>query len=193
MDNVVRSKTPFYGNEKEVHLLRNNKMEQGFFNFVYHPVRLKNEEVEKDYEEIIQEKNALLEINVMCEAPVIIFQFRQLMQNLIGNSLKFVHPDNRPRIRIKCEISKGSFLNNEKLLPEKNYCHVTVSDNGIGFQPEFKDKIFELFQRLHGKNDYPGTGIGLAIVKKIVENHNGIITATSGMNEGATFDIYLPV
>ncbi|MBK6622169.1 MAG: hypothetical protein IPG32_15290 [Saprospirales bacterium] len=72
------------------------------------------------------------------------------------------------------------------------YCHISVSDNGIGFKPEFKDRIFEIFQRLHEKSEFDGTGIGLAIVKKIVENHQGIITATSEPNKGARFDIYIP-
>ena len=74
----------------------------------------------------------------------------------------------------------------------KKYCHITVKDNGIGFEPRFSERIFEVFQKLHGKDVYAGTGIGLAIVKKIVENHNGIITATSQLNEGAQFDIYIP-
>ena len=73
-----------------------------------------------------------------------------------------------------------------------DYYHISISDNGIGFDPKFKHKIFEIFQRLHEKNDYEGTGIGLTIVKKIVENHHGIITATGRINKGAKFDIYIP-
>jgi signal transduction histidine kinase len=84
-------------------------------------------------------------------------------------------------------------LKNEKLTNNRNYCHISVSDNGIGFEQQFSDKIFELFQRLHGRQEYKGTGIGLAIVKKIVENHEGIITAKGELNKGATFDIFLPV
>ena len=78
------------------------------------------------------------------------------------------------------------------LSPQKEYCHITITDNGIGFEKEFSEKIFEVFQKLHGKEEYAGTGIGLAIVKKIVENHNGIITATSELKKGTTFDIYIP-
>ena len=73
------------------------------------------------------------------------------------------------------------------------YHHITVSDNGIGFEPQYNEKIFEVFQRLHDRDEYPGTGIGLAIVKKIVENHDGFITANGELNKGATFDIYIPV
>lgn len=79
------------------------------------------------------------------------------------------------------------------LSPEKKYCHLSVSDNGIGFDPQYKDRIFEVFQRLHGREEYKGTGIGLAIVKKIVENHRGIIIAQGEENNGATFDIYFPI
>jgi signal transduction histidine kinase len=89
-------------------------------------------------------------------------------------------------------VAIGSELDNPYLLPEKNYYHITVQDNGIGFEPRFSERIFEVFQKLHGKEVYGGTGIGLAIVKKIVANHNGIISAKSELNQGARFDIYLP-
>ena len=75
----------------------------------------------------------------------------------------------------------------------RDYCHISVSDNGIGFEKEYSEKIFELFQRLHSKDEYIGTGLGLAIVKKIIENHNGVITATGEQGKGATFDIYIPI
>ena len=114
------------------------------------------------------------------------------MYNLISNALKFSKPETPSRIIINSKIVKGSKLKNEKLSPEKNYCHITVKDNGIGFEPHFSERIFEVFQKLHGKEVYAGTGIGLAIVKKIVENHNGIITATGELNKGAQFDIYIP-
>ena len=74
----------------------------------------------------------------------------------------------------------------------KDYCHITITDNGIGFEKEFSEKIFEVFQRLHNKDKYTGTGIGLAIVKKIVNNHNGTITVSSKLNKGTSFDIYIP-
>jgi signal transduction histidine kinase len=95
-------------------------------------------------------------------------------------------------IKITSSIVKGADLNNEKLSPGKNYSYITVIDNGIGFEPQFSERIFGVFQKLHGKEVYAGTGIGLAIVKKIVENHNGIISATSELNKGAQFDIYIP-
>ena len=150
------------------------------------------DEIKTDLKDTIQEKNATIEATELCAANIIAFQFRQLMYNLISNALKFSNPDIPSHIIIKSRIVKGSKLNNERLSPEKSYCHITVKDNGIGFEPHFSERIFEVFQKLHSKEVYSGTGIGLAIVKKIVENHNGIIVATSELNKGATFDIYFP-
>jgi two-component system CheB/CheR fusion protein len=87
---------------------------------------------------------------------------------------------------------KHNKLTKLKLNPQKEYCHISFSDNGIGFEKEFSEKIFEVFQKLHSRDEYAGTGIGLAIVKKIIENHNGVITATSEVNKGTIFDIYIP-
>ena len=151
------------------------------------------EEVKTELREIIEEKHATVDATELCEVNLIPFQFRQLMYNLINNALKFSKPGQPPHIVVKSRIDKGSKLNKEKLLPDIKYCHISVSDNGIGFDPQYKDRIFEVFQRLHGKQEYAGTGIGLAIVKKVVENHNGIITVTSKLNKGATFNVYLPV
>ncbi len=159
------------------------------------------EEVKTELKDTIQEKHAIIEVIELCPANIIPFQFGQLMHNLISNALKFSNPDIPPHIIIKSRIVKGSKSINarlndktgqEKLSPEKNYCHITVKDNGIGFEPHFSERIFEVFQKLHTKEEYSGTGIGLAIVKKIVENHNGIIIATSELKKGATFDIYIP-
>ena len=150
------------------------------------------EEVKTELKDTIQEKHATIESTELCHANVIPFQFRQLMYNLISNALKFSNPDVPSHIIIESRIVKGSKLNNEKLSAGKNYCHVIIKDNGIGFEPHFSERIFGVFQKLHSKEIYGGTGIGLAIVKKIVENHNGIITATSELNKGALFDIYIP-
>jgi light-regulated signal transduction histidine kinase (bacteriophytochrome) len=150
------------------------------------------EEIKIELKETIQEKQATVEATELCPANIIAFQFRQLLYNLISNALKFSQPDIPSHIIIKSGIYKGSQLNNPKLSPEKNYCHITVTDNGIGFEPHFSERIFGVFQKLHSKEVYAGTGIGLAIVKKMVENHNGIITAASELSKGATFDIYIP-
>ncbi len=150
-------------------------------------------EVLTDLEEAIQEKHATVDAVGLGSANIIVFQFRQLMYNLIGNALKFSNAGIPPHISIKSRNIKGSELTNKELLPDKTYCHITVADNGIGFDPQYSERIFGVFQRLHGREHYQGTGIGLAIVKKIVENHNGFITATSKLGKGATFDLYLPV
>lgn len=150
------------------------------------------EEVKADLKEELQQKNATIEATQMCRAVVIPFQFRQLFYNLISNSLKFSSPGSQPHIKIKSHIVKSEKLKEGRLFQENDYCHISISDNGIGFEQQYSEKIFELFQRLHGKAQYNGTGIGLAIVKKIVENHKGIITARSEIDKGAVFDIYIP-
>ncbi len=150
------------------------------------------EEVKSELKEGIDQKGAVIEVKEICEVKVIPFQFRQLMHNLISNSLKFANPDVSPHITISSKNIKRDKLKIVNLPNQKEFCHITISDNGIGFGKEFKKKIFEVFQKLHGKDEYSGTGIGLAIVKKIVDNHNGIITASGELNKGASFDIYLP-
>ena len=150
------------------------------------------EEVKNELRDTIQEKQATIQTNELCSANIIAFQFRQLMYNLVSNALKFSIPGTAPHIIIKSSIVKGNKLNDQHISSEKNYCHITVKDNGIGFEPHFSERIFGVFQKLHGKEVYEGTGIGLAIVKKIVENHKGHIKATSELNSGAQFDIYIP-
>lgn len=150
------------------------------------------EEVKAELKDTIQEKQAIIEASELGTANIIAFQFRQLMYNLISNALKFSNVNIPSRIIIKSSIVLGDKSISEKLSPKKNYCLITVKDNGIGFESHFSERIFEVFQKLHGKEVYGGTGIGLAIVKKIVENHNGIIIATSELNKGATFDVYFP-
>ncbi|MBS7230186.1 two-component sensor histidine kinase [Flavobacterium psychroterrae] len=138
----------------------------------------------------IKLKNAIIEISGDCKAYVISSQFAQLIHNLLSNSLKFSKKGETPRIIIKSIYTKPKTKN---LPSSADYCHITISDNGIGFDPQFESRVFEMFQQLNNKNDYKGTGIGLAIVKKIVENHNGIIKATGKLGKGAKFDIYIPV
>jgi len=151
------------------------------------------EDVKEDLKDELNQKNGTLEIGDMCTLKVITFQFRQLIYNLVSNSLKFSKAGRDPEIKIKSEINMGAYFTNEKLYKDVKYCHISVSDNGIGFEQHYSEKIFEVFQQLHRKNEYKGTGIGLAIVKKIVDNHNGLITVQSAPDKGTTFDIYIPV
>lgn len=149
-------------------------------------------EVTGDLEEDLQAKNGTIITGQLCSAHIIAFQFRQLLFNLISNSIKFAHPEKPLEIRITCEIKDGD-ANNALLSSHLKYCHIRIADNGIGFEQKYSDKIFQLLQRLHSRTEFDGTGIGLAIVKKIVENHHGTITANAIPGDGATFDIYLPV
>ncbi|MEB8328893.1 PAS domain S-box protein [Flavobacteriaceae bacterium KMM 6897] len=151
------------------------------------------EEAQIDLKEKLAEKSGQIVIGDMCEVSIIPFQFVQLMSNLISNSIKFSISGVPPIIKITSTEVKGEEFENLDLLPNKKYYHITFSDNGIGFASQYKDKIFEVFQRLHGKNDYEGTGIGLAIVKKIVLNHNGVIKANGKPKKGVIFDIFIPV
>jgi PAS domain S-box-containing protein len=146
------------------------------------------QQVQEDLKDEISEKSAHIETSALCSVNIIPFQFLQMMLNLVGNSLKFSNPAIPPHIKVSSETleSYPPFGGNKA-------CHISVSDNGIGFEPEYNQKIFEVFQQLHAKTAYGGTGIGLSIVKKIVENHNGTITAQSEPNKGATFDIHIPV
>jgi two-component system, chemotaxis family, CheB/CheR fusion protein len=150
------------------------------------------EEVKSAFTEVIAQKRAVIDVKETCEVNVIPFQFQQLIHNIIGNALKFSNPAVPPHISITSKNIKGNKLKIPNLSPQKVYCHINISDNGIGFEKEFSEKIFELFQKLHGKEEYTGTGIGLAIVKKTVDNHNGIIIASGELNKGASFDIYIP-
>ena len=149
-------------------------------------------EVLTELNECILEKDAIIDADELCRVKVIPFQMRQLLKNLIANAVKFCSTERQARIGIKSNLAKGHLFSNDNLVPGKEYCHISVSDNGIGFDPEYKERVFELFERLHTKDEYPGTGIGLAIVKKIVDNHNGFITATSVLGKGTTFDMYFP-
>lgn len=141
---------------------------------------------------IIDEKKGQLEIDRLPKLNVIPYQIEQLFINLIGNSLKYSQPDITPQINIKCDkVLSGEYP--EILDPAfKKFYKITFADNGMGFDPQFKDNIFILFQRLHSKTDYPGTGIGLAICKKIAENHKGYITADSEPAKGSVFTVFLP-
>jgi two-component system CheB/CheR fusion protein len=150
------------------------------------------EEVKMEMEDLINEKQAVIKSMKLGKVNIIPFQFRQLIHNLIGNSLKFSRADRSPQILIKCEVVKAEKVKVKKLSSQSNFVHIIYRDNGIGFDPSYNERIFEVFQRLHSSEDYPGTGMGLAICKRIVENHGGLMTATGSLSKGARFDIYIP-
>jgi PAS domain S-box-containing protein len=141
----------------------------------------------------IEEKNAKVECGNLPTLNVVRFQFHQLFSNLLSNALKFSRPGVSPHIVIQATIVNGREIDDSSADPQGRYHHITVTDNGIGFDPSYSAKIFQIFHRLHSKSEFEGTGIGLAICKKIVDNHKGIMTANGTLNTGATFNIYLPV
>ncbi len=149
-------------------------------------------EILADFEETFTERNAVVKAYGLDEVSIIRFQFRQLISNLIGNSLKFTDIKKAPHISIESEIVEGHTLDQEIFSSKVDYCHIIYTDNGIGFDPQYNERIFEVFQRLHNKEDYKGTGMGFAICKRIIQNHNGVITASGTLGEGARFDIYIP-
>ena len=155
--------------------------------FEYTDLKSIVEDVKLELEDVIAERQVTFDIKELCSVHIIAFQFRQLMLNLINNAIKFSNPNTPPHIVIEANIVQKR---HEGKMAD--FCHLRVSDNGIGFEAVYKEKIFEVFQRLHGKETYRGSGMGLSIVKKIVENHGGTITANSTPNEGAIFDIYIP-
>lgn len=148
--------------------------------------------IKTDLEVVINEKQAVIQSKSLPKFKGAVHQYNQLFFNLISNALKFSRPDVPPVITINSKIIKGPEIPGELIDGENRYYQISVKDNGIGFEPEFSNKIFQAFQRLHSKQEYSGTGIGLAIVKKVVENHHGIIEAQSTPGVGSTFNIYLP-
>ncbi|RAJ94128.1 PAS domain S-box-containing protein [Larkinella arboricola] len=148
-----------------------------------------------DLELVITEKKAIIEID---ELPPILgdaLQLGQLFQNLLSNSLKFGQAGQTPHITIRYQSVAASDLpaGLHPAQPAARYHQIAVNDNGVGFDEKYLDRIFQVFQRLHGRSEYAGTGIGLAICQKVVDNHGGAITAVSQPGQGATFLIYLPI
>jgi len=150
-------------------------------------------EVQGDLETAIRDRNAQIQIDSL---PVIqgnTLQLRQLFQNLLSNALKFTPPDRSPIVRVNTRTIPADQLPIPNVGKSIHYLEVSVVDNGIGFDDKYVDRIFNLFQRLHGRTEYAGTGIGLAICKKVVDNHGGYLTARSQPGKGATFLMYLPL
>ncbi|RIV24848.1 PAS domain-containing protein [Fibrisoma montanum] len=150
--------------------------------------------VVQDLDMIIQEKRAVIEYDdlpaVMGDAP----QLHRLFQNLLSNALKFCKADVPPHVFISAVMVEGRTIQGVLLTDERrSFVRIDVKDNGIGFDEKYIDRIFTIFQRLHGRSQYPGTGIGLAICRKITDNHRGYLRATSQEGVGATFQIFLPI
>jgi signal transduction histidine kinase len=148
-----------------------------------------------DLERSIQQQKAIIRRAPLQKVVGQPTQIGQIFLNLIGNALKFHKPDTPPEIVITSDTVKGKEAN--IAVPaeqaEQQFQLIRIKDNGIGFDNAYRDRIFQIFQRLNNRSDYPGSGVGLSIVKKVVENHGGYIQADSEPGHGATFSILLPV
>jgi signal transduction histidine kinase len=149
------------------------------------------DEVVAEMELPIQEKKAKVSIDKLPSVHVNPVLIKSLFQNLISNSLKYSKEDASPEIKISGGIDKSYKLNDQA--ETTSFCRIYVQDNGIGFEQQYAEQIFTMFTRLHMNTEYAGTGIGLAMCKKIVEEHSGYISAKSEVNKGTTFTISLPV
>lgn len=149
-------------------------------------------EVIEEIRDTIEASNVIIDISEMGTMPLLPSQFRQLFMNLINNAIKYRRKDVDSHIAITSKAATAEEIKKLNGNLQTSYYKITLTDNGIGFPNEYRNKIFEPFQRLHNNQEYSGTGIGLAICKKIVQNHHGFIVAESNEDKGAQFDIYIP-
>ena len=150
------------------------------------------EQAKTDLTSTIEEHRGIIRYDRLPVMKCNPLQISQLFQNLISNSLKFHDTGVPPEIFIKAVVLKGQDIVHPRAENDKEYLKLEFTDNGIGFEQKYSEKIFQMFQRLHSKPEYPGTGVGLAICKKIVEKHRGFIAAKSEPGQGSTFCCYFP-
>ena len=162
-------------------------------NFEYTDITYIIDDTKGELRENIENKNAIITVDKMPVLKVLPPLLSQVFINLVGNALKYSKAGVPPLINISCEIVPGKGLKFFESDPTLSYCKISIADNGIGFSQEHASHIFEPFQRLHAKDKYEGTGIGLAICKKIMLKHKGYITANSVTCQGSVFSLYLPM
>ncbi|MFC5410213.1 ATP-binding protein [Larkinella bovis] len=186
------------GAAERMHTLIKDLLSYSRLNTHHHPFRPVQlttlvGEVLNDMDGMVRDRHAHIQLHSLPTIRGNAQQLRQLFQNLLSNALKFTHPDQAPRV----EISAQEVTIFDIPVPMRNrhpsYLAISVQDNGIGFDERYHDRIFQLFQRLHGRDQYSGTGIGLTICKKVAEMHGGTIAARSHPGQGATFTVYLPI
>jgi len=146
-----------------------------------------------DLDDVIREKQATVHIDPLPIVQGSTFQLRQLFQNLLSNALKFSKAGQSPLISINIKQASRQEIPTSLSSTHPFWYVISITDNGIGFDERYKDQIFQMFKRLHNTSQYQGTGIGLAICKKIVDNHGGAVTVASTPGVGSTFTIYLPL
>jgi light-regulated signal transduction histidine kinase (bacteriophytochrome) len=149
--------------------------------------------VTTDFDLLIEQKKAVVKVPELPVIKGVTAQLQQLFSNLMGNALKFADKE-QPEITVTSRmLSATEIAERPKLDPALQYVQICFADNGIGFEQQYAQQIFVIFQRLNDKHRYKGTGIGLALCKKIVENHHGTIAAKGELGKGATFEIIFPV
>lgn len=172
-------------------LLAYSRVTKEVFSFEACDFREIANEVVDELSEEINASKASVSVKGKGKLRIIRVQFRQLMVNLVANAIKFHFPDVHPKVTITFEPVAEPFVSGRQYFGI--FAKVSVSDNGIGIEDQYLERIFEVFQRLHTRDEYSGTGVGLAIVKKIVENHDGAIEVLSKPGKGTTFSVYLPM
>jgi light-regulated signal transduction histidine kinase (bacteriophytochrome) len=150
-------------------------------------------EVVSDLEQYIAQVGGHIDVGALPTIAAEPLQMRQLLQHLIDNALKFRQTETAPLVTIRGQHLQERAQHVEGSTSATEWCQITVVDNGIGFDEKYLDRIFTVFQRLHGRDTYDGVGVGLAVCRKIVEHHGGTITAKSTPGEGATFVVTLPL
>ena len=159
------------------------------------------QEVLVDLEHRLEHTKARVEVGKLPTMEADPLQMRQLLQNLIGNALKFQPPGAVPVVKVDAQLVTRDQIREDAVFknppptasPDDKFCALTVQDNGIGFEEQYLEKIFAVFQRLHGRSEYEGTGVGLAVCRRITDRHGGLITAQSKPGEGSTFIVILPL
>jgi signal transduction histidine kinase len=151
------------------------------------------QEVLSDLEVRLQQTGGRVEVDNLPIIDADPLQMRQLLQNLISNALKFHRPGQPPQVWLKSSPIGDLEQQAADMPTSAMMCQIIVSDNGVGFDQKYQEQIFQAFQRLHGRSAYEGTGMGLAICRRIAERHKDTISATSTLGQGATFIVTLPI
>jgi signal transduction histidine kinase len=151
------------------------------------------QEIRQDLELAMEEKGAMISNDVLPTIQGVPYQLNQLFSNLIGNALKYSKADEAPTIKISSRVASPQEVGSISTLDsQKTYHLISIDDNGIGFKPEDAERIFTIFQRLHSRDTYAGTGVGLAVCRKVAHNHGGEIYASSQPGKGSCFTVFLP-
>jgi signal transduction histidine kinase len=173
-------------------ILRFSKISAGGQSFEEVDLNLVIGDVLSEMETTIREKNAAITVDPLPMLPASTVLMAPLFSNLISNALKYTKKDETPRVHIRYEEGPAAAATNGKE-PDTRYGRIHVEDNGIGFDQKYAEQIFDMFRRLHSNTEYEGTGIGLALCKKIVEMHRGFISAIGRPGEGAVFIVSMPL